>query len=107
MPLKLVRSPNTGRYYPVNIAGELPTDEEKDRIKNYITQRERGVPSVDSQIESETAYKPRSGIFGAIDVSTTLNPTVGVGSTGRMYLYHETNEADARLCVVQGYRIGA
>ena len=72
MPIKLVRSPNTGRYYPVNIAGELPTDEEKDRIKNYITQRERGVPSVDSQIESETAYKPRSGIFGAIDVSTDL-----------------------------------
>jgi len=45
--------------------------------------------------------------YGAIDVSTTLNPTVGVGSTGRMYLYQETNEADAPLSVVQGYRIGA
>jgi len=65
MPLKLVRSPNTGRYYPVNIAGELPTDEEKTRIKDYISQRDRSVPSIDSDIDQE---KPRSGFFGAIDV---------------------------------------
>ena len=34
MPLKLVQSPNTGRYYPVSIAGEVPTEEEKERIRN-------------------------------------------------------------------------
>ena len=45
--------------------------------------------------------------YGAIDVSTTLSPTVGVGSTGKLYLYQESNEADPPLSVVQGYRIGA
>ncbi len=45
--------------------------------------------------------------YGAIDVSTTLDPTVGVASTGRMYLYQESNEADAPASVIQGYRLGA
>ena len=45
--------------------------------------------------------------YGAIDVSTTLNPTVGVASTGRMYLYQESNEADAPSSIIQGYRLGA
>jgi len=68
MPLKIVQSPNTGRYYPVNIAGDSPTDEEKQRIRDYVTQRDRGVPSVDSEIDQQTSFKPRSGFFGAIDV---------------------------------------
>jgi len=68
MPLKIVQSPNTGRYYPVNIAGDSPTDEEKQRIRDYVTQRDRGVPSVDSDIDQQTSFKPRSGFFGAIDV---------------------------------------
>ena len=45
--------------------------------------------------------------YGAIDVSNTLSPTVGVGSTGTLFLYQETNEADAPSSVLQGYRIGA
>ena len=68
MPLKIVQSPNTGRYYPVNIAGDSPTEEEKQRIRDYVTQRDRGVPSVDSEIDQQTSFKPRSGFFGAIDV---------------------------------------
>jgi len=68
MPLKLVQSPNTGRYYPVSIAGEVPTEEEKERIRDYLIQRERGVPSIDSDINQQTSIKPRSGFFGAIDV---------------------------------------
>ena len=42
--------------------------------------------------------------FDAIDVHQTA---VGVGSTGRLYLYNRTNVADKPLSVIEGYRLGA
>ena len=41
--------------------------------------------------------------WNSIDVSQTI----GIGSTSRLYLYGETNEAAAPPSVVQGYRVGA
>ena len=42
--------------------------------------------------------------YDAIDVEQTA---VGVGSTGRLYLYNRTNVADKPLSVIEGYRLGA
>ena len=42
--------------------------------------------------------------FDAIDVHQTA---VGVGSTGRLYLYNKTNAANKPLSVIEGYRIGS
>ena len=41
--------------------------------------------------------------YGSIDVGTT----VGVASTGRLYLHNETNRSQPPTSVVQGYRIGS
>jgi len=41
--------------------------------------------------------------YGSIDVGTT----VGVASTGRLYLHNETNSSQPPDSVVQGYRIGS
>ena len=41
--------------------------------------------------------------FNSIDVSKT----VGVGSTGHLYLYQQTNDASIPETVIQGYRLGA
>ena len=41
--------------------------------------------------------------FNSIDVSKT----VGVTSTGHLYLYQETNESDPPETTLQGYRVGA
>ena len=67
MPLKLIRSPVTGEYYPVNIAGDTPTPEEKERIKQYLLMKEREVPVVQEEIQKR--YQPTSGL-GAFGVST-------------------------------------
>ena len=66
MPLKLIRSPVTGEYYPVNIAGYTPTPEEKERIIQYLLMKEREVPAVQEEIQKK--YQPTSG-FGAFGVS--------------------------------------
>ena len=42
--------------------------------------------------------------YDAVDVEQTA---VGVGSTGRLYLYNRTNIADKPLSVIEGYRLGA
>ena len=42
--------------------------------------------------------------FNSIDVQQTA---VGVGSTGRLYLYKQNNESTKPLAVLEGYRIGA
>ena len=68
MPLKIVQSPETGKYYPVNIAGETPTEEEKARIREYLSQREK--PVEPQEVEKE--YEAKSGIVGAFDVGTDL-----------------------------------
>ena len=41
--------------------------------------------------------------YGSIDVTST----VGVGSTGRLYLHNETNQSAPPANVVQGYRVGS
>jgi hypothetical protein len=66
MPLKLIKSPVTGEYYPVNIAGNTPTEEERQRIKEYLLMKEREVPAVQEEIQR---YQPTSGL-GAFGVST-------------------------------------
>ena len=66
MPLKLIRSPVTGEYYPVNIAGDTPTPEEKERIRQYLLMKERELPAVQEEIQKR--YQPTSG-FGAFGVS--------------------------------------
>ena len=53
MPLKIVQSPETGKYYPVNIAGETPTEEEKARIREYLSQREKPVEPQEVEKEYE------------------------------------------------------
>ena len=55
MPLKLIRSPVTGEYYPVNIAGDTPTPEEKERIRQYLLMKEREVPAVQEEIQKNYA----------------------------------------------------
>ena len=42
--------------------------------------------------------------FNAIDVEKTV---VGVASTSRLYLYNQTNPANAPDSVIEGYRVGA
>ena len=42
--------------------------------------------------------------YDAVDVYQTA---VGVGSTGRLYLYNRTNVADKPLSVIEGYRLGS
>ena len=64
--MKLIQSPTTGKYYPVNIAGESPTDDEKTRIAEYLRQREQPI----APPEEEQQYEARSGILGAFDVGT-------------------------------------
>ena len=44
--------------------------------------------------------------FSAIDVIQTL-PVIGVGSTGHLYLYNQTNSDVHPENVIEGYRIGA
>ena len=63
--VKLIRSPVTGEYYPVNIAGDTPTPEEKERIRQYLLMKEREVPAVQEEIQKN--YAPKSG-FGALGV---------------------------------------
>ena len=66
MAFKLIQSPITGKYYPVNIAGDTPTEDEKKRIAEYLFQREQPI----TPPEEEQQYEARSGILGAIDVGT-------------------------------------
>ena len=66
MAFKLIQSPTTGKYYPVNIAGETPTEDEKRRIAEYLFQREKPL----TPVEETPEYEARSGILGAIDVGT-------------------------------------
>mgnify|MGYP003110536194 FL=1 len=72
MGLKIIQSPKTGRYYPVSIAGEVPTEEEKERIRNYIFNQERGLldtNQVEEQIETVSDdIEPARGLFGAVGV---------------------------------------
>ena len=64
--MKFIQSPTTGEYYPVNIAGETPTEDEKTRIAEYLRQREKPI----TPPEEEQQYEARSGILGAFDVGT-------------------------------------
>ena len=66
MAFKLIQSPTTGKYYPVNIAGATPTEDEKRRIAEYLFQREKPL----TPVEETPEYEARSGILGAIDVGT-------------------------------------
>ena len=48
--------------------------------------------------------------FNSIDVLRTLpqsHSSIGVGSTGRLYLYDQTNEQSPPEYILQGYRVGA
>jgi hypothetical protein len=67
---------------------------QKDDV-GYITHiiPPRELETIDTSVE-----------YDAIDVYQTA---VGVGSTGRVYLYNRTNVADKPLSVIEGYRIGA
>ena len=38
--MKFIQSPTTGEYYPVNIAGETPTEDEKTRIAEELRHTE-------------------------------------------------------------------
>ena len=66
----------------------------KDDI-GYVTHiiPPRQIETIDNAIE-----------FNAVDVSQTA---VGVGSTGRLYLYKQNNQDDKPQSVIEGYRIGA
>ena len=75
MPLKLIRSPVTGEYYPVNIAGDTPTPEEKERIRQYLLMKEREVPAVQEEIQKN--YAPKSG-FGALGVGVDQAKHLGL-----------------------------
>jgi hypothetical protein len=53
---------------------------------------------------------PRESIKTTINVefnSIDVDKTVGVASTGHLYLYQETNNSDIPESVLQGYRVGA
>jgi len=75
MPLKLIRSPVTGEYYPVNIAGDTPTPEERERIRQYLLMKEREVPAVQQEIQKN--YAPKSG-FGALGVGVDQAKHLGL-----------------------------
>ena len=75
MPLKLIRSPVTGEYYPVNIVGDTPTPEEKERIRQYLLMKEREVPVVQEEIQKN--YAPKSG-FGALGVGVDQAKHLGL-----------------------------
>ena len=66
MSFKLIQSPTTGKYYPVKIEGDTPTEDEKQRIAEYLRQREQPI----TPPEEEQQYEARSGILGAFDVGT-------------------------------------
>ena len=75
MPLKLIRSPVTGEYYPVNIVGDTPTPEERERIRQYLLMKEREVPAVQEEIQKN--YAPKSG-FGALGVGVDQAKHLGL-----------------------------
>ena len=65
----------TGEYYPVNIAGDTPTPEEKERIRQYLLMKEREVPAVQEEIQKN--YAPKSG-FGALGVGVDQAKHLGL-----------------------------
>ena len=53
---------------------------------------------------------PRESVVSTVNIefnSIDVSKTVGVASTGHLYLYQETNESDPPETTLQGYRIGA
>ena len=53
---------------------------------------------------------PRESIKSTVNIefnSVDVAKTVGVASTGYLYLYQETNQSDIPETVLQGYRVGA
>ena len=53
---------------------------------------------------------PRESIKSTVNIefdSIDVDKTVGVASTGHLYLYQKTNESDIPETVLQGYRVGA
>ena len=54
MSFKLIQSPTTGKFYPVKIEGDTPTEDEKKRIAEYLRQREQPItpPEEEQQYEA-------------------------------------------------------